>query len=62
MPTPRDTKPLSAEERQRVSDELSAIRERQEAETAAAPAAGSAPAAAAAPPPGTAPAKKSTVR
>ena len=36
MPATRDTKPLSAEERQRISDELSAIRDRQAAETAAA--------------------------
>jgi len=34
MPATRDTKPLSAEERQRISDELSAIRDRQAAETA----------------------------
>ena len=34
MPAARDTKPLTAEERQRISDELSAIRDRQEAETA----------------------------
>ena len=35
MPATRDTKPLSPEERQRISDELAAIRDRQEAETAA---------------------------
>jgi hypothetical protein len=34
MPAARDTKPLTAEERQRISDELSVIRDRQEAETA----------------------------
>jgi hypothetical protein len=33
MPGPRDTKPMSAEERQRIADELAAARERQEAET-----------------------------
>ena len=33
MPAARDTKPLSAAERQRLTDELSAARERQEAET-----------------------------
>jgi len=39
MPSARDTKPLTAEERQRIADELSAIRDRQEADTAeAAPA------------------------
>lgn len=34
MPVPRDTRPLTAEERQRLADELSAARERQEAQTA----------------------------
>jgi hypothetical protein len=34
MPARRDTKPLTAEERQRLTDELSAARERQKAETA----------------------------
>ena len=29
---PRDTRPLTAEERQRISDELTSLRERQEAE------------------------------
>ena len=33
MPAPRDTRPLTAEERQRLADELSAARERQEAQT-----------------------------
>ena len=33
MPAPRDTRPMSAEERQRITDELNAARERQEAET-----------------------------
>jgi hypothetical protein len=33
MPTPRDTPPMSAEERRRIADELAAARERQEAET-----------------------------
>jgi hypothetical protein len=33
MPAARDTKPLTAAERQRLADELSAARERQEAET-----------------------------
>jgi hypothetical protein len=33
MPGPRDTRPMSAEERQRIADELAAARERQEAET-----------------------------
>jgi hypothetical protein len=33
MPAPRDTRPMSAEERQRIADELAAARERQEAET-----------------------------
>jgi len=33
MPPVRDTKPLTAEERQRIADELSALRKRQEAET-----------------------------
>jgi hypothetical protein len=33
MPTARDTTPLTAEERQRIADELSALRERQETET-----------------------------
>jgi hypothetical protein len=33
MPTPRDTSPMSAEERRRIADELAAARERQEAET-----------------------------
>jgi hypothetical protein len=33
MPTARDTAPLTAEERQRIADELSALRERQETET-----------------------------
>ena len=32
-PVARDTKPLTAEERQRIADELAALRERQEAET-----------------------------
>ena len=35
MPPARDTKPLTPEERQRIADELSALRKRQEAETAA---------------------------
>jgi hypothetical protein len=34
VPPARDTKPLTPEERQRLADELSAARERQEAETA----------------------------
>jgi hypothetical protein len=34
MPSARDTKPMTAAERQRLADELSAARERQEAETA----------------------------
>jgi hypothetical protein len=34
MPSPRDTNPMTAAERQRIMDELSAIRDRQEAETA----------------------------
>ncbi len=34
MPAARDTKPMTAAERQRLTDELSAARERQEAETA----------------------------
>jgi hypothetical protein len=34
MPATRDTKPMTAAERQRLMDELSAARERQEAETA----------------------------
>jgi hypothetical protein len=34
MPAERDTKPMTAAERQRLADELSAARERQEAETA----------------------------
>ena len=34
MPAARDTKPMTAAERQRLVDELSAARERQEAETA----------------------------
>jgi hypothetical protein len=34
MPAARDTKPMTAAERQRLADELSAARERQEAETA----------------------------
>jgi hypothetical protein len=34
MPAGRDTKPMTAAERQRLTDELSAARERQEAETA----------------------------
>jgi hypothetical protein len=34
MPAARDTKPLTAEERRRLMDDLSAARERQEAETA----------------------------
>jgi hypothetical protein len=33
MPAPRDTQPLSAAERQRIADELAALRERQEKET-----------------------------
>jgi hypothetical protein len=33
MPTARDTRPLTAEESQRIADELSALRERQEVET-----------------------------
>jgi hypothetical protein len=33
MPVARDTRPMSAEERQRIADELAAARERQEAET-----------------------------
>jgi hypothetical protein len=33
MPAPRDTRPMSAEERQRITDELAAARARQEAET-----------------------------
>jgi hypothetical protein len=32
-PVARDTTPLTAEERQRIADELSALRERQEVET-----------------------------
>ena len=45
MPAARDTRPLTAEERQRITDELAAARDRQEAETtgsvpAAGPAAG----------------------
>jgi hypothetical protein len=35
MPAPRDTSPLTEAERQRIADELSALRERQQAETAA---------------------------
>jgi len=38
MPPTRDTKPLTAEERQRIAEELSALRKRQEAETASDPA------------------------
>jgi hypothetical protein len=34
MPAARDTRPLTAAERQRLTDELSAARERQEADTA----------------------------
>jgi hypothetical protein len=34
MPAARDTKPMTAAERQRLADELSAARERQEAEVA----------------------------
>jgi hypothetical protein len=33
MPVPRDTKPMSAEERQRIAEELAAARERMESET-----------------------------
>jgi len=44
MPSARDTKPLTTEERQRIADELSALRERQEAETASPPAAKKTPA------------------
>jgi hypothetical protein len=33
MPPARDTRPMTAEERQRITDELAAARERQEAET-----------------------------
>jgi hypothetical protein len=33
MPSTRDTRPLTAEERQRIADELSALRERHEVET-----------------------------
>jgi hypothetical protein len=33
MPSPRDTKPMSAEESRRIAEELAAARERQEAET-----------------------------
>jgi hypothetical protein len=36
MPAPRDTSPLTEAERQRIADELSALRERQQVETAAA--------------------------
>jgi len=37
MPPARDTKPLTAEERQRIADELSALGKRQEAETPSSP-------------------------
>lgn len=33
MPAARDTRPLTAEERRRITDELTGLRERQEAET-----------------------------
>jgi hypothetical protein len=37
MPAPRDTRPLTAEERQRITDELAAARERQAETTGAVP-------------------------
>jgi hypothetical protein len=44
MPSARDTKPLTTEERQGIADELSALRERQQAETAGPPPAKKTPA------------------
>jgi hypothetical protein len=35
MPAARDTRPLTAEERRRISEELTGLRDRQEAETQA---------------------------